>query len=91
LPYFYTDQYDLGMEYIGHAPPGNDFQIAVRGDTDNYEFIACWLDGESRLRAAMAVNVWDVIDPIKQLILDRRPVDVRRLTDTSVAPADWSV
>ena len=45
LPYFFSDQYDLGMEYVGYAPPAYD-QVVVRGDTGKREFVAFWLDGE---------------------------------------------
>ena len=43
LPYFFTDQYDLGMEYTGYAEPGGYDQVVIRGDVDGGEFIAFWL------------------------------------------------
>jgi 3-phenylpropionate/trans-cinnamate dioxygenase ferredoxin reductase subunit len=55
-PYFFTDQYDLGMEYRGLADPGDE--VVVRGDLAARQFIAFWLR-DGRLRAAMNVNVWD--------------------------------
>ena len=61
LPYFFTDQYDLGMEYVGYAPADYD-RVVVRGDLDRREFVAFWLDGDDRVLAAMNVNVWDVAD-----------------------------
>jgi 3-phenylpropionate/trans-cinnamate dioxygenase ferredoxin reductase subunit len=79
LPYFYTDQYDLGMEYVGHVGDGYD-QVVVRGDLEAREFIAFWLAG-GRVRAGMNVNVWDVTDPIKRLIRSGRPVDPDALAD----------
>lgn len=79
LPYFFTDQYDLGMEYAGHAP---DFKrVVFRGDVAGREFVAFWLDGEDRVLAGMNVNVWDVLDDVKALIRAQAPVDVDRLCD----------
>lgn len=86
LPYFFSDQYDLGMEYIGNAQGGET--VVVRGDLDAREFVAFWLDDASRIVAAMNVNVWDVVDEIKPLILDRVQVDPVRLADPGVAYAD---
>jgi 3-phenylpropionate/trans-cinnamate dioxygenase ferredoxin reductase subunit len=88
LPYFFTDQYDLGMEYIGHAPPGSYGQVVIRGDLDAREFIAFWLDHEKRVLAGMNVNVWDVIDDMKAVILAKQPVDEARLADPDVRLAD---
>jgi 3-phenylpropionate/trans-cinnamate dioxygenase ferredoxin reductase component len=84
LPYFFTDQYDLGMEYVGHAPPGSYDRVVVRGDLDTHEYIAFWLDADSRVLAGMNVNVWDVVDDVKALILANQPVDSDRLADLDV-------
>lgn len=79
LPYFFTDQYDLGMEYVGHAP---DFdRVVFRGDVSGREFVAFWLDGDNRVLAGMNVNVWDVLDDVKALIRSAAPVDPDKLTD----------
>jgi NADPH-dependent 2,4-dienoyl-CoA reductase/sulfur reductase-like enzyme len=88
LPYFYSDQYDLGMEYVGHASADSAAKVVVRGDTDSREFVAFWLDEENHLLAAMNVNVWDVVDELKPIIAERRVVDPDKLTDDSVAWAD---
>jgi NADPH-dependent 2,4-dienoyl-CoA reductase/sulfur reductase-like enzyme len=88
LPYFFTDQYDLGMEYIGYAPAGSYARVVTRGETAKREFVAFWLDDADRIVAAMNVNVWDVVDEIKPLIADRTPVDVDRLTDPDVPFAE---
>jgi 3-phenylpropionate/trans-cinnamate dioxygenase ferredoxin reductase component len=72
LPYFFTDQYDLGMEYVGYA--GADDEVVVRGDLEALEFVAFWVR-DGRVLAAMNVNVWDVTDRIRDLILARGPVD----------------
>ncbi|KOG34332.1 MULTISPECIES: NAD(P)/FAD-dependent oxidoreductase [Streptomyces] len=83
VPYFFTDQYDLGMEYSGWAPPGSYDQVVVRGDTGKREFIAFWLK-EGRVLAGMNVNVWDVTEPIQDLIRARTAVDPEALADPSV-------
>jgi 3-phenylpropionate/trans-cinnamate dioxygenase ferredoxin reductase subunit len=81
LPYFFSDQYDVGMEYSGFTSGGEE--VVFRGDPATREFIAFWLrDGV--VAAGMNVNVWDVVDPIQDLIRSRRPVDVARLRDPEV-------
>lgn len=85
LPYFFSDQYDLGMEYVGHVPRGTNTRVVVRGDLAAREFVAFWLDAESRIKAAMNVNVWDVVDQIKPLIKDAIVVDPAALADPDVA------
>jgi 3-phenylpropionate/trans-cinnamate dioxygenase ferredoxin reductase subunit len=79
LPYFFTDQYDLGMEYVGHAPSSE--RVVFRGDVAGREFVAFWLDGDNRVLAGMNVNVWDVLDDVKALIKSRTCVDPDRLAD----------
>ncbi|GAA5072517.1 NAD(P)/FAD-dependent oxidoreductase [Nocardia iowensis] len=83
LPYFFTDQYDLGMEYTGYAAPGEYDRVVTRGDVAAREFVAFWLDSDNRVLAGMNVNVWDVTDRIKELILSGEPVDPDALADTS--------
>ncbi len=78
IPYFYSDQYDVGMEYSGYAPKWDE--IVFRGDRADGEFIAFWLcDG--RVAAGMNVNVWDVNEHIQALIRSRRQVNAAALTD----------
>lgn len=85
LPYFFTDQYDLGMEYVGYAP---QYELAVtRGDLGKREFTMFWLDGGHRVLAGMNVNIWEGLDDIKQLVRSRRPVDAEALADPSVSLA----
>ena len=86
LPYFFTDQYDLGMEYVGHAPAFE--RVVFRGDVSAREFVAFWLDGDDRVLAGMNVNIWDVLDDVKSLIRSKAPVDVDKLTDPQSALAD---
>ncbi|HZX38640.1 MAG TPA: oxidoreductase C-terminal domain-containing protein, partial [Streptomyces sp.] len=83
IPYFFSDQYDLGLEYSGWAPPGSYEQVVLRGDVGKREFIAFWLK-DRRVLAGMNVNVWDVTDPIQQLIRSGDPVDPDALADPSV-------
>jgi 3-phenylpropionate/trans-cinnamate dioxygenase ferredoxin reductase subunit len=86
LPYFFTDQYDLGMEYVGHAPSFD--RVVFRGDVGGREFVAFWLDGDNRVLAGMNVNIWDVLDDVKALIHSKAPVDVDKLTDPRSSLAD---
>lgn len=79
LPYFFTDQYDLGMEYVGHAPEYE--RVVFRGDVAGREFVAFWLDASNRVLAGMNVNVWDVLDDVKALIRSGAPVDPDRIAD----------
>ena len=79
LPYFFTDQYDLGMEYVGHAPSFD--RVVFRGDVAGREFVAFWLDADNRVLAGMNVNIWDVLDDVKALIRSRTPVDADSLAD----------
>jgi 3-phenylpropionate/trans-cinnamate dioxygenase ferredoxin reductase subunit len=88
LPYFFSDQYDLGCEYVGHATRETTARVVVRGDLAGREFVACWLDAEDRLLAAMGVNVWDVVDEVRPLILSRTPVDLARLADPGTPWSD---
>ncbi|GAA3112476.1 FAD-dependent oxidoreductase [Pseudonocardia yunnanensis] len=87
LPYFFTDQYDLGMEYTGHAQPGDYDEVVVRGDLDTRQFIAFWLSG-GHVRAGMNVNVWDVTEDVQRLIRSGTAVDPSRLADERVPLAE---
>jgi 3-phenylpropionate/trans-cinnamate dioxygenase ferredoxin reductase subunit len=81
IPYFYSDQYDVGMEYSGLATEWD--RVLFRGDPAGREFIAFWLK-EGRLLAGMNVNVWDVADTIAKLVAAQRPVDQAKLADPDV-------
>ena len=66
LPYFFSDQYDVGMEYIGlHSPTDT---VEVRGSLDDEDFRVLWHDGDGRVTAGMHVNQWDTIEEIEGLI-----------------------
>jgi NADPH-dependent 2,4-dienoyl-CoA reductase/sulfur reductase-like enzyme len=83
VPYFYSDQYDLGMECAGLPLAGTYDQVVYRGDADALEFIAFWLK-EGRVVAGMNVNVWDVNDEIQGLIRSANPLDPTRLSDPAI-------
>lgn len=83
VPYFVSDQYDLGMEYAGLAAQGDYDQVIIRGDQHKREFIAFWLK-QGRVLAGMNVNIWDVTEPIQRLIRSAVQVDPSRLADTSI-------
>jgi len=85
LPYFFSDQYDVGMEYSGYATDGDE--VVLRGRPDEREFIAFWLDG-GRVVAGMSVNVWDVNAQIQALIRSGQPVAVERLRDPEISLED---
>jgi 3-phenylpropionate/trans-cinnamate dioxygenase ferredoxin reductase component len=81
LPYFYSDQYDLGMEYSGLATDWD--QVVVRGDLTTRQFIAFWLK-DQRVIAGMNAGVWDVVEPIQTLIRGGWPVDPERLANPDI-------
>jgi 3-phenylpropionate/trans-cinnamate dioxygenase ferredoxin reductase subunit len=78
IPYFFSDQYDVGMEYAGYAPEWDE--VAFRGERDSGEFIAFWIK-DQRVLAGMNVNVWDVNEHIQALIRSRQPIQTAALTD----------
>ena len=82
VPYFFSDQYDLGMEYSGFAPRWD--RVVFRGDPATREFIAFYV-ADGRVVAALNANVWDVVEPLQTLIAARLPVDEARLADPDVA------
>jgi 3-phenylpropionate/trans-cinnamate dioxygenase ferredoxin reductase component len=84
VPYFYTDQYDLGMEYAGYVEPDGYDRVVFRGDVGKREFIAFWQAGDGRVLAGMNVNIWDVNEAIQELVRAARPVSAEALADASV-------
>lgn len=85
MPYFYSDQYDVGMEYSGHAPAWDE--VVLRGDVAGRMFIAFWVK-DGRVVAGMNVNIWDVSGDISDLVASRRPVDTKKLADPHVSLAN---
>jgi 3-phenylpropionate/trans-cinnamate dioxygenase ferredoxin reductase subunit len=82
VPYFFSDQYDVGMEYAGVSAPGDD--VVFRGDPATREFIAFWVR-DGRVAAGMNVNVWDVNEHLQELVRSGATVDPARLRDPEVA------
>lgn len=80
VPFFFSDQYDTGLEYAGHVPHGTPTQVVLRGDPADNAFMAFWLT-EGRVLAGMHVNVWDTIDDVKTLITSRATPDPSQLAD----------
>jgi 3-phenylpropionate/trans-cinnamate dioxygenase ferredoxin reductase component len=95
VPYFYSDQYDLSMEYSGYVEPGGYDQVVFRGATEFVdgkapEFVAFWVAG-GRVLAGMNANVWDVQDDIQRLVragYAGTSVDLARLADSNVPLGD---
>ncbi len=85
LPYFFSDQYDLGMEYVGYADTGD--AVVVRGDTASREFIAFW-HRDGIVTAAMNVNVWDVVEDLRALIEAGQTIDPARLSAPDIKISD---
>jgi 3-phenylpropionate/trans-cinnamate dioxygenase ferredoxin reductase component len=83
VPFFFTDQYDLGMEYFGYVEPGEYDEVVFRGVVDGREFAAFWLAGD-RLLAGMHVNLWDLTRQLRDLVQSRRTVDKHRLANPHV-------
>jgi 3-phenylpropionate/trans-cinnamate dioxygenase ferredoxin reductase component len=84
-PYFYSDQFDLGMEYRGLAPQWGE--VVIRGDLAAREFHAFWL-ADGRVIAAMNANLWDDAEGLQQLVESEGRVDRARLADPTVPLAD---
>jgi 3-phenylpropionate/trans-cinnamate dioxygenase ferredoxin reductase subunit len=81
IPYFFSDQYDVGMEYSGYAPAWDE--VVFRGDPADGEFVAFWLR-DGRVAAGMNVNVWDVNEHVQSLIRSRQRIDAAALRDADV-------
>jgi len=83
VPFFFSDQYDVGLEYAGFVPRGVDTDVLFRGDPESNEFMAFWL-ADGRVLAGMHVNVWDTIDDVQALIRSRTAIDPDKLADPGV-------
>ena len=88
LPYFFSDQYEVGMEYSGFAAEWD--QVVTRGDRDGGEFVAFWLK-DNRVLAGMNVNVWDVNDQVQALIRSRRQIEAGVLADVDTPLGEVAV
>ena len=87
VPYFFSDQYDMGMEYRGYVEAGHYDQVVFRGDVSKGEYIAFWLR-QDRALAGMNVNIWDQGDAITALVRSGRRVDAALLADPLVSLED---
>jgi 3-phenylpropionate/trans-cinnamate dioxygenase ferredoxin reductase component len=85
LPYFFTDQYDLGMEYVGSVGPDGYDRVVLRGGPDGDAFTAFWLQGDQVL-AGMHANDWDAIDDVRRIVERGRVSEA--LLDAEVPLAD---
>src|SRR5215217_7603323 len=81
IPYFFSDQYESGMEYTGYATEWDE--VVFRGEVAAHEFVAFWLK-DRRLVAGLNMNVWDASEPIRELIRSRRALHPRDLVDPTV-------
>jgi 3-phenylpropionate/trans-cinnamate dioxygenase ferredoxin reductase subunit len=81
IPYFFSDQYDVGIEYSGYTTDWDE--VVFRGDPDSREFLAFWLK-DGRVVAGMNMNIWDVHDEIRELIRSRREVSRVDLADAEI-------
>lgn len=88
VPFFFSDQYDVGLEYSGYIPPGTETEVVLRGDPKSNEFMAFWVVPEAggvRVLAGMHVNMWDTMEAVQTLVRDRTSVDRDRLADPGIA------
>jgi 3-phenylpropionate/trans-cinnamate dioxygenase ferredoxin reductase subunit len=83
VPYFFSDQYDCGMEYSGYVGPDGYDEVVFRGDVASGEFIAFWMR-DGRVLAGMNANTWGVTDAIEALVRSGARVDPAALADPEV-------
>jgi 3-phenylpropionate/trans-cinnamate dioxygenase ferredoxin reductase subunit len=86
--YFFTDQYDLSMEYTGDIGPAGYDRVIFRRYADSSQMIVFWLY-EQRVQAGMNINIWDVAEDIERLILSARPINAEDLADPAIPLADF--
>lgn len=82
LPYFFSDQYDVGIEYIGSVGPDGYDEVVLRGDVPGRRFTAFWIK-DGAVVAGMHANDWDAIDPIRRVVTTGT-VDLSKLRDPAV-------
>jgi len=81
--YFFSDQYDLGMEYTGDIGPSGYDRVIFRRHADSRQVIVFWLH-EQRVQAGMNINIWDVADDIERLVQSSRRVNVDDLANPGI-------
>lgn len=84
VPYFFSDQYEMGMEYLGYVPPGAAAEVVFRGDVATGRYLVFWL-GSDRVLAGMNVNIWHLTGAIRDLVRSGARVDRTKLADPAVA------
>jgi 3-phenylpropionate/trans-cinnamate dioxygenase ferredoxin reductase component len=87
--YFYSDQYDLGMEYTGDLGPSGYDEVVFRRHPDPRQVIVFWLHGQ-RVQAGMNINVWDVAEDIERLIESANPVKTDDLANPGIPLASFA-
>ena len=88
IPFFFSDQYDAGLEYAGYVPRDAGAEVVLRGEPSSDEFMAFWVVPDSsgvRVLAGMHVNVWDTIDAVQELVREHAVVNRDRLADPNVS------
>jgi len=85
--YFFTDQYDLSMEYTGDIGPSGYDQVIFRRHADPRQLIVFWLSAQ-RVQAGMNINIWDVADDIERLVQSSHPVNTDDLADPGIPLAN---
>jgi 3-phenylpropionate/trans-cinnamate dioxygenase ferredoxin reductase subunit len=86
LPYVFSDQYDVSLEYVGAAEHPEQADVVVRGSLEDRRFVAFWLE-EGLVQAAMTVGLTGLVPALEDLVRSGRPVDTARLADPA-APLD---
>lgn len=81
-PYFFSDQYDLGMEYLGHVGRRGYDELIVRGDRANLTLVALWVQ-VGTVVAGLHLNDWDAADSLR-LLVGTTPENLDALRDESV-------
>ena len=81
--YFFSDQYDLGMEYTGDIGPSGYDRVIFRRHADSRQVVVFWLQ-EQRVQAGMNINIWDVADDIERLVQSARRVNVDDLANPGI-------
>jgi 3-phenylpropionate/trans-cinnamate dioxygenase ferredoxin reductase subunit len=87
VPYFFSDQFDLSLSYLGIARPPYDLVVRGERDVKQAKFVAWYLEGGTP-RAALIVNDWDAEDPVRAVIRRRQPVEAARLADDRIPLAE---
>jgi 3-phenylpropionate/trans-cinnamate dioxygenase ferredoxin reductase component len=83
VPYFFSDQFDLSLSYLGHVREWDELVVRGSQDVADPRFVA-WYLHHGTPRAALIVNEWDAEDPVREVIRAGQPADPARLHDLGV-------